>query len=79
MVKLDSLLKDERTRRFAIGARDIVFSLYYFVGGTVGAAAAQAFAAGRWPNKSELSLAVGAGLFVGLQHLGRKYVTGPVK
>jgi hypothetical protein len=76
-MKFETLLKDERTKRFTLGARDFIFSLYYMVGGTVSAAALEAFKANRWPTKSELSMAFGAGLFVGFQHLARKYATGP--
>ena len=78
-MKFETLLKDERTKRFAIGARDIIFSMYYTVGGTVSAAVLQALNDGRFPTKKELALSLGVGLVVGFQHLGRKYVTGPVE
>jgi hypothetical protein len=76
-IKFNKLFVDERTRKFAIGARDIIFSMYYTIGGTVSAAAYQAFSDGRWPTKKELALSAGIGITVGFQHILRKFFTGP--
>jgi hypothetical protein len=77
MPSFKALFRDERTKKFAIGARDIIFSMYYTVGGTVSAAAYQAFSEGRWPAKKELALSAGIGFTVGFQHILRKFFTGP--
>jgi hypothetical protein len=77
MPSFKALFRDERTRKFAIGTRDIVFSIYYTVGGTVSATVYQALSEHRWPTKKELALSAGIGFTVGFQHILRKYFTGP--
>jgi hypothetical protein len=72
---IKSLLTEERTKRYAIGLRDVVFSLYYAVGASIAVTVSQS--KDRLPTWEELRVAAIAGFVLGLQHIIRKYLTGP--
>lgn len=74
---IKKLFSDERSKRFRIGVRDGVWSLYYTVIGTVGVTVSTSLSNGTMPTIESVIASGKIGLTIGLAHLVRKYMTGP--
>lgn len=72
---LGFIFNANNSKRFTIDARDIVNSVYYFVGTSVAAAIMPNIEKLTMPTVVQIKVAVGAGLVAGFQHLIRKYFT----
>lgn len=71
----DFIFNAKNSKRFSVDARDIVNSMYYFVGTSVAAAIMPNIEKMTLPTTVQIKVAVGAGLVAGFQHLIRKYLT----
>lgn len=74
---IKKLFADEKTKRFRIGVRDGVWSIYYTVIGTVGVTVSTSLSNGSMPTVESVIASGKIGLTIGLAHLVRKYMTGP--
>lgn len=71
----DFIFNAKNSKRFSVDARDIVNSIYYFVGTSLAAALMPNLEKLTMPTIEQIKIAIGAGLVAGFQHIVRKYLT----
>ena len=72
---LKDVLTASNTKKFTVGVRDIVLSIYYAVGASVAVAMLPVLQRGDMPTVPQVKVAVSVGLFSAAQHLIRKFFT----